>query len=76
MSDQLNKIEREALSLSHQERAFLADRLLSSLDEKDMDDTDSIWIQEAEKRYSEYLSGGRKGVLAAEVFAEADRILK
>ena len=32
MSELLRKLEHEAQSLSKQERAFLADRLLSSLD--------------------------------------------
>ncbi len=76
MSDLLKKIEREALGLSQQERAFLADRLLSSLDGDVLNDIDSAWIAEAERRYQEYKDGKRKGIPAQDVFAEADRILK
>ncbi len=77
MSDLLKKIEREALGLSQQERAFLADRLLSSLDDGDvLNDIDSAWIAEAERRYQEYKDGKRKGIPAQDVFAETDRILK
>jgi len=72
----LKKIERDALSLSQQERAFLADRLLSSLDGDALNDIDVAWIAEAECRYQEYKEGKRKGIPANEVFDEADRILK
>ena len=76
MSDLLKKIENEVLSLSNQERAFLADRLLSSLGEDAFTEIDSAWIDEAERRYKEYKEGKRPGIKAQEVFAEADRILK
>lgn len=76
MSDLLKKIERDTLSLSQQERAYLADRLLSSLDGDTLNDIDVAWIAEAERRYQEYKDGKRKGIPANEVFDEADRILK
>ncbi|NOQ45607.1 MAG: hypothetical protein GQ559_02885 [Desulfobulbaceae bacterium] len=44
MSTLLDKIEHEALSLPLQERAFLADRLLSSLDGKIINEVDKAWI--------------------------------
>ncbi len=75
MSILLDKIEHDILNLSLQERAFLADRLLSSLDENMINDVDKAWIAEAERRYQEYQAGGRKGFTAKEVFATADRIL-
>ena len=76
MTDLLKKIEAEALCLSHQERAFLADRLLSSLGEDSLSDIDIAWIAEAERRYKEYKEGKRSGIDAKKVFAEADRILE
>jgi len=76
MSAVLEKLEHEALSLSRQERAFLADRLLSSLDGDILSDVDAAWIVEAEHRYQEYKEGKRQGVAAEDVFAEADQILK
>jgi len=75
MSNLLKKIEHEALSLTVQERSFLADRLLSSLDEDTLTDIDAAWIAEAERRYQEYKEGKRPGVAAQEVFSEADRTL-
>ncbi len=72
----LEKVESEALSLSRQERAFLADRLLSSLDGDVLSDVDAAWIVEAEHRYQEYKEGKRQGIAAQDVFAEADQMLK
>lgn len=76
MSNLLEKLEHEVLSLSPQERAFLADRLLSSLDGDVLNDVDASWINEAELRYQKYKEGKRPGVDAKEVFAEADLVLK
>jgi putative addiction module component (TIGR02574 family) len=75
-SSLLKKIEQEALSLSRQERAFLADRLLSSLDGDALTEVDAAWIAEAERRYQEYKKGKRPGLGMRDVFAEVDRILK
>ncbi len=76
MARQIDKIENELLSLPQEERAFLADRLLSSLDHEVLTDIDLAWVNEAERRYKEYKSGKRQGIISEEVFAEADRILK
>lgn len=76
MSKFLEKLENDILSLTPQERAFLADRLLSSLDGDVLSDVDIAWIAEAERRYQEYKEGKRPGINSQEVFSEADRILK
>ncbi len=44
MSDLLKRIENEALGLSTQECAFLADRLLSSLGGDAFSEIDTAWI--------------------------------
>ena len=75
MSALLEKLEHEALTLPREERAFLADRLLSSLDGEVLSDVDAAWVEEAERRYREYKDGKRAGSPAQEVFTEADRIL-
>ena len=72
----LKKMEHEALNLPREERAFLADRLLSSLGDEALSDVDAAWVAEAEQRYAEYKSGVRQPILAAKVFADADRILE
>lgn len=76
MSVILEKVEIEALNLSREERAFLADRLLSSLGDDALSDVDTAWVAEAEHRYAEYKSGIRQPVPADKVFADADRILE
>ena len=76
MSNLLEKIQNDALSLSGQERAFLADRLLSSLGDDVLTEVDAAWVEEAERRYQEYKDGRRQGVSAKDVFAKADSFLK
>jgi len=71
----LDKLEQDALGLPREERAFLADRLLSSLGGEALSDFDAAWVAEAELRYAEYNEGSRQPVPAAKVFADADRIL-
>ena len=75
MTTILEKVEQEALSLPDQERAFLADRLLSSLSGEVLGDIDSAWVAEAERRYKEYKEGKRHPIPASQVFQEADRII-
>lgn len=70
----LDKVEKEALGLSREERAFLADRLLSSLGDEALGDVDAAWVAEAEHRYEEYKEGKRAPISADKVFAAADRI--
>ncbi len=76
MTEILERIQVEVLNLPREERAFLADRLLSSLGDDALSDVDSAWVAEAEHRYAEYKSGSRQPVPAAKVFADADRFLK
>ena len=69
----LDKMEKEALGLSREERAFLADRLLSSLGDEALGEVDAAWVAEAEHRYEEYKEGKRAPISANKVFAAADR---
>ena len=76
MASKIEQIEHDLMKLPRQERAFLADRLLSSLDEEVLNEVDAAWIAEAERRFEEYKSGKRPVVSAQDVFTEADRVLK
>ncbi|MCD6430320.1 MAG: addiction module protein [Deltaproteobacteria bacterium] len=76
MALSIERIESDLLKLPRQERAFLADRLLGSLDAEVFNDVEEAWIEEAERRYQEYKSGKRPGIASQTVFAEADLILK
>ncbi len=76
MTELLEKIENDLLSLSSQQRAFLADRLLSSLSGEDqLTDRDAAWLAEAEKRYEQYQKGLQKGIPAEVVFSKAKEMV-
>ena len=69
MTDATNELEAAALSLPHSERAKLAERLLSSLDEKT--DVDEAWEQEVRERLESFRSGSMKETAADDVLDEA-----
>ena len=50
MTKKLSDVERDAMELTHQERATLAEHLLATLDPADDVDAEELWLQEAEKR--------------------------
>ena len=76
MATTIKQLEQALLKLSKQERADLADRLLSSLDGEVLSEVDAAWVAEAEIRFEEYKSGKRQVVSAQDVFTEADRVMK
>ena len=69
------EVLRTALSLSVQDRASLAEKLLASLDELSEEEAERLWTDEAERRLREYRAGRGKGVSADEVFQKAQRLL-
>lgn len=76
MAATIKQLEQALLKLSKQERAFLADRLLSSLDGEVLSEVDAAWVAEAERRFQEYKSGKRQVLSAQDVFTEAERVMK
>lgn len=50
-------IENEAMHLSVEERAKLAQRLLESLDDLPSGDLEKLWLEEADKRAAEVDKG-------------------
>jgi len=71
MADPVRRVESEALKLSAKARARLAERLISSLDDHADPDSERLWLEEAERRLDELLSGKVAGILADEVFRKA-----
>lgn len=69
-------IRREALSLPVQERAELAEQLLSSLDALSEAEIEQLWFQEAVRRAEEIDQGLTKRVAAEEVRRQAQALLK
>ena len=76
MTAVLEKLEHEVLGLPQEARAFLADRLLSSLGRGALSEVDAAWVAEVEKRHEAFTSGLRHPIPAADVFAEADKRCK
>ena len=72
MAHSLLEIEKDALRLSAEDRARLAVRLLSSLEEttESPEEIEKLWIAEAERRIQELRDGVVQGIPAREVFAE------
>ena len=72
MPQSLPEIEKNALQLSAEDRARLAVRLLSSLEEttESPEQIEKLWIAEAERRFQELRDGVVQGIPAQEVFAE------
>ena len=72
MSQSLPEIEKNALQLSAEDRARLAVRLLSSLEEttESPEEIEKLWIAEAERRFRELRDGVVQGIPARDVFTE------
>jgi putative addiction module component (TIGR02574 family) len=71
MSNQLDLVEAQALKLSPDERAQLADALLDSLHEGKLAEVEAEWAIEIERRVAAYERGDAKLVPAEDVFAKA-----
>jgi putative addiction module component (TIGR02574 family) len=76
MADSARELESEALKLSPKERARLAERLISSLDQETDPEAQRLWLQEAERRLDELESGSVSGVPADQVFEKARSTLR
>jgi putative addiction module component (TIGR02574 family) len=74
MSSQLEVVEAEALKLSVEERARLADRLLASLSEDA--EVEEAWAAEVERRIAEIEGGRVQLVPASDAIARARAALK
>ena len=69
-------IYHEALSLPVQERAQLAEQLLSSLDTLSEAEIEQLWFQEAARRAYEMDQGLAERIPAEKVRREAQALLK
>ncbi len=71
MTLKADEIEAEALKLSPDARARLAERLLRSLEGLSDEENEALWIQEAQRRNQEMDAGSTVGRPAEEVFRDA-----
>ncbi|MBL6986434.1 MAG: addiction module protein [Methylobacter sp.] len=72
----IETIRHEALLLSPQERARLAEQLLSSLDTLTETEVEQLWFEEAARRADEMDSGLVQRIPADVVNREAQALLK
>jgi putative addiction module component (TIGR02574 family) len=76
MADTANELESKALKLPPKERARLAEKLISSLDQEVDVDAEELWLRESERRLDDLESGAVSGVPAAQVFDKARSTLR
>jgi putative addiction module component (TIGR02574 family) len=74
MSNQVDVLEAEAMKLTPEERAQLADRLIASL--SDDAEIEEAWAVEVERRIAEIEGGRARLVPAGEAIARARDALK
>jgi putative addiction module component (TIGR02574 family) len=68
MSRNLEELESEALNLSLEGRAQLAEKLILSLDAPTEEENLNLWVAEAERRLKELKEGKAKEIHAEEAF--------
>ena len=73
MSIAAKKLAETVVLLPPKDRAYLAERLLASLEETDLEQQ---WIGEAKRRRDEVRSANVKPVAAEEVYRRIERLLK
>jgi len=76
MSGPAREVESKAMRLPRRERARLAQRLISSLDQQVDADVDKLWLREAERRLAELKSGKVAGIPAEKVVSKARSTLR
>jgi putative addiction module component (TIGR02574 family) len=76
MASVARQLEAKVLELPPRERARLAERLISSLDQEVDADAEAAWVREGERRLDELKSGRAKGRAAAGVFRRARAALR
>ena len=69
-------LESKVLKLSRRERARLAQRLISSLEQEPDPDAETLWLQEAERRLDELKSGKVASIPAEKVVRKARSLLR
>ena len=76
MASMARQLESKALRLPARERARLAERLISSLDDQKDPDAERLWAEEAERRLEELRAGTVKSRPAQSVFRKARSTLR
>ena len=76
MAESVQNLEAAALKLPEKDRAELARVLLLSLGAAELEGSEAVWAEEAERRYEELTSGAVQAIPSEQVFHEARTRLK
>jgi len=76
MASRLDDLAVELLGLPASERALLAERLISSLDESRATNSEALWLEEAKRRSAQIEQGTVECMPAEEAFRRAGQDLK
>ena len=76
MSSQFDDLAKRARALPRGEKAALVRMLIDDLDPGQDPDVEKLWLEEAERRYAQYLRGEVEALPGDEVMAEARKRLK
>lgn len=76
MTAATTRLEDEVLSLPSEDRVYLADRLLESLNAPCSSEIDQLWAEECERRIDELDSGIVAAIPGEQVFREIRERLK
>ena len=71
MSPELQECEAQIMRLPVNERATLAERLITSLDSLNDSENERLWIDEAERRYQKYKNGNISARPAVDALRDA-----
>ena len=73
MSMTIEQLAEAALALPSKSRALLADRIVESLDVRELSELDQVWADEAKRRRDEVREGLVKTVPGEEAFSKVRR---
>ena len=76
MSSQFDELTKRIRALPARERVELVRTLIDDLDPGKDPDVEKLWLEEAERRYAQYLRGEVEAIPGDEVMAEARKRLK
>jgi len=76
VSRQFDELTKRIRALPLRERAELVRVLIDDLDPGKDPDVEKLWLEEAERRYAQYLRGEVEAIPGDEVMAEARKRLK
>ena len=71
MSSQFDDLEKQARTLSREEKAALARVLIDELDPVNEPGVDELWLEEARRRYDAYRRGEMQSISGDEAMARA-----